>query len=127
MKTLTKENLLEFLVEHDACQPGLDWAKKQRRARDIIEKCPDVNYLHWLIGAIGGPLRAEYKKKEAPFWAKYSKKVAPLLDEHCKKIDPLWAEYKEKRAPFLAEYDEKCHAIAKKLCTFERVQEAISI
>lgn len=83
MKTLTKEQFLEFLVKHGARQSYINWAQSQVEIKDIIEKCPDINYFYWLIKAIGGPLWTKYEEKEAEFWNEYDEKGNALVKELC--------------------------------------------
>lgn len=73
------------------------------------------------------PLRAEYWEKRTLLWAEYYKKRTTFYAEYKHKQVPIWAEHKNKVAKFWAEYREKCYTIAKELCTFERIQEAIGI
>lgn len=113
-KELTKERFLEYLIKQKACQEGFDWAKAQVSARDIVEKCTNVDHLCWLIDAIGGPMDDEYLEKQTPLRAEYEKNRAPILADYEEKIAPIWADYEEKR-----------YVIIKGICTFERVQEAI--
>lgn len=101
---LTKRQLIKFLEDNNASTSYINWAKHQRRARDIIERCPKAGYLIWLIWAIGGPMLTEYDEKTVLF-----------LIEYDEKITTIWNKFDSGRS-----------TIAKKICTFERVCKGIN-
>lgn len=115
MKTLTKENLIEFLCKHGIFnKENLDWAQSQAETKDIVEKCKSVNRLRWLIEAIGSPMETEYDEKRDPIWAEYDKMPTPTV-----------IESRGEEARIMNERFEKEEALIREICTFERVQEAI--
>jgi hypothetical protein len=79
MKSLTKAEFIAWLWSENACSEALAWAQKQRRGRDIVEKCERLDWLEWLVRTIGGPLSDDYWAKRKPLDDDYVAKVKPLL------------------------------------------------
>lgn len=99
MKILTKSNFINYLYNNNACQSNLDWAEKQVEARDIVEKCPVVEWLNWLIKSIGGSVLNEYQNR-----------VSAIKDEY----GEIWIEY-----------EDRCDSVVKELCTWELVSNEL--
>jgi len=136
MSTSAKKLFIDFLQNHNACEPGLAWARKQRTGRDILAKLERRDWLVWLVHAVGGPARAEYQRVEGPALAEYYRVVDLAWDEYKRVEGPAWAEYKRvrdlaeaeyKRVADLAraEYKRVKGPAAKKALTWKRVLKAI--
>ena len=67
MKTLTKAQFIAWLEKWRACPGAIQWARKQKTARDILEKCWCDNWLLWLIERVRGPAWAELQRARAEY------------------------------------------------------------
>jgi hypothetical protein len=124
-KPLTKTEFINWLKSKGACSGAMAWARKQRRGRDIVEKCERVDWLEWLIGKIGGELNDDYWAKRKPLDDDYYAKVKPLYDDYEAKLKPLTDDYWAKRKSQYADYAAKRKPLAKSLLTWERVSKAV--
>jgi len=115
MSISAKKQFIDFLVAHNACEPGLAWARRQRTGRDILAKLERRDWLIWLVRAVDGPALAEYLRVVDLAWAEYERVKGPAWDEYKRVEGPAEAEYKRVKGP-----------AAKKALTWKRVLRAIS-
>jgi hypothetical protein len=114
VKPVTKTEFLNWLASKAACSEAMDWAKKQRRGRDIVEKCDRVGWLDWLVSRIGGTLYDDYRAK-----------LKPLDDDYRAKLKPLYDDYEAKRKPMDDDYEAKRMELLKTLMTWDKVSKAV--
>lgn len=134
---LTKNLIIKFIEENKTNSEYLNWAQKQATARDIVERCPNNDWLIWLLAAIGGEISVEFNKKFAMFWAEYYKKSDWLRVKCNEKCAQFPGEYKKNKATILAEYDKqsalllaecktKIAVLIREICTCERIYKGIT-
>ena len=78
-KTLTKAQFLAWLTDRNACPDAREWARKQKTARAILEKCWRNDWLLWLIERVQGPALAEYERIQGTALAQYERVRDPAL------------------------------------------------
>jgi hypothetical protein len=104
-KELTYYEVLQWMVERDACEFAIDWFMEQNDSlQEIYNNCNDEIYIRWLYRKIGLDRQSpeiqklawkQYIEIQEPAWEQYIEIQEPAWEQYLKTIEPTWKQYIE--------------------------------